>query len=101
MADALHLDLPGVQWPLYWELEVSNYSIWVSLKKRPFRLWRNAITPIARDLVSHQGALTQAILDQVSATAHAIIAQATPAERVHASLVNLVDSRTVKVVLDR
>jgi hypothetical protein len=96
----LYLSLPKLRGRLYWELEVSNTHIWVSLKKRPWGLWRNAISPIARDLISHRGRLTQDVLDTITEVAGNMIAGTTPADVVFVQLSAVTDD-SVKVVLDR
>lgn len=93
----LHLSLPKLPGQLYWELEVRNTHVWVSLKKGRLR---KTTSSIARNLVSHRGQLTQDVLNEVMVIAQNMIAGTTPADKVFAQLYAVADD-SVKVVLDR
>lgn len=100
-AGSLWIVLPAVRRPLYWELEVTNIGVWIYLRKRPFHLWRNATDSIGAGFILHDGHITPELLDKISQGATRIVANRRGDKAVFDALVGCVDTRQVKVVLDR
>lgn len=59
------ITVPPVNYPYYWQFDVTTYAVWVRLNRRPFGLFRNAVCSKAAELVSHHDAIDDEVLDRI------------------------------------
>lgn len=69
---------PEIPYPYYWRVEVGEQRLYLGIKKRPFGLFKNAISWTTHDSLPHSGMLTEGLIQMMQERAEKVAEQLNP-----------------------